>query len=26
MAQNGHTFEEIIKYYLSGVEILKLGD
>lgn len=26
MARNGHTFEEIIKYYLSGVEIVKLGD
>ena len=26
MARNGHTFEEIIKYYLQGVEIVKLGD
>lgn len=26
MARNGHTFEEIIRYYLQGVEIVKLGD
>ncbi|NLW17133.1 MAG: SpoIID/LytB domain-containing protein, partial [Firmicutes bacterium] len=26
MAHHGHTFEEIIKYYLSDVEIVKLGD
>lgn len=26
MARNGHTYEEIIKYYLHGVEIVQLGD
>lgn len=26
MARNGHTYEEIIKYYLYGVEIVQLGD
>ena len=26
MARNGHTYDEIIKYYLYGVEIVQLGD
>ena len=26
MAQNGHTYEDILKHYYQGIEITRLGD